>query len=423
MIEKKLLTRRFGKIDALSINDYIQSNGYKYFLSSLKKTPESVIMEIEESQIKGRGGAGFPTYIKLRGVSEEKGQKYVICNADEGEPANFKDRYLMENDPHQIIEGMMIAAYATGATKGFVYIRGEYTNSINIMKHAINEARKIGYLGEKTINENFIFDIEVRSGAGSYVCGEEFSLIESIEGKPGRTRVKPPFPTSKGVYNCPTLINNVETLAKFPVILELGGKEYSKIGTTVSTGTKLVSLSGNVKVKGVFEVPFGASIKDIIYTLGQGVVNDNRIKAIQIGGASGPFIPYSRINMGIGFKGFDEFDSKIGAGSLMVIDERFDLFEILIRTMHFFEHESCGKCTPCREGHIHIIKILQLFIDYKATYKDLMLLEQLTRVMSETSLCGLGQTSPTPIISSFTYFRDDYIKRIESFKKEGNSNG
>lgn len=414
MTQTKLLTKRFGNINPLDINDYIKLDGYKSLQKALKIKPAKIIKEMEDSRIRGRGGAGFPAYIKLKGLAAEKKQKYIICNADEGEPANFKDRFLMEQDPHQIIEGMAILARATGATKGFIYIRGEYVNAINIMKEAINQAVENGFIGDKTIKDDFSFNIEVRSGAGSYVCGEEFALIESIEGKPGRTRVKPPFPTEVGVFKLPTLINNVETFANVPHIINMGGIAYSKTGTKSSTGTKLISLSGNVKNRGVFEVPFGTPIGDIIYKLGDGIKDNRRLKMIQLGGACGPFIPPFMIDMNLDFDRFEEFESKVGAGSIMVVDERFDLFEILLKTMNFFEHESCGKCTPCREGHTHLIILLNRFINFVATHDDLLSLESLARVMHQTSLCGLGQTSPTPIISSIRFFREEFIERIES---------
>ncbi|MBU1144864.1 MAG: NADH-quinone oxidoreductase subunit F [Firmicutes bacterium] len=410
----KLISKRFGKINPLSIDDYINFNGYQNLTKALSMEKTSIIEEIETSYLRGRGGAGFPVAKKMMGLAKESDkEKYIICNADEGEPGNFKDRYLMENDPHQIIEGMIIVAYSTGATKGYIYIRGEYQKAIGIMKWSIDEAKKRGYLGAHILNKNFNFELEVRSGAGSYVCGEEFALIESIEGKPGRTRVKPPFPTSKGLFNKPTLINNVETFSTIPTIIEMTGANFAKIGTPSSTGTKLLSLSGNVKNKGVFEIPFGVPIRDVIVQLGKGVENDRKIKMVQLGGACGPIIPEYMLDMIIDFERFEEFESKTGAGAIIVIDDRYDLFDILLKTVHFFEHESCGKCTPCREGHIQLVNIIKKFIERTATIKDFISLESLARVMHQTSLCGLGQTSPTAIISTLRYFRDDYLDRIE----------
>ena len=326
MIQRKELTKRFKKIDPLSITDYLKTDGYKELKKALSMSKEEILEEITLSRITGRGGAGFPVSMKMKSFSKETGQKYVVCNADEGEPGNFKDRYLMENDPHQIIEGMVISAYSTNASKGFIYIRGEYQNAIAIMKHTIQEARKHNFLGENIFATDFDFDIEIRRGAGAYVCGEEFALIESIEGKPGRTRVKPPYPSEKGVYDLPTLINNVETFCNLPFILRIGGLEYSKIGSNYASGTKLISLSGNVKNKGLYEVPYGKSIREVINHLGGGVPNGHKIKMVQLGGACGAIIPPSLLDMDIDNEKFETFDSKMGAGAIIVIDDRQDLF-------------------------------------------------------------------------------------------------
>lgn len=414
MKEMKLVSKRFGKINPLSIEEYINFDGYKNLKKALKMEKTSIIEEVQKAYLRGRGGAGFPAAIKMMGLAKETNkEKFIICNADEGEPGNFKDRYLMENDPHQILEGMLIVAYATGGTKGYIYVRGEYQKSIGLLKWSIDEAKKNGYLGKNILGSKFNFDIEVRSGAGSYVCGEEFALIESLEGKPGRTRVKPPFPTSVGLHNKPTLINNVETFSTIPSIIEMGGLEFAKIGTPSSTGTKLISLSGNVKHKGVFEIPYGVPIRDVIYKLGGGIEGDRKIKMVQLGGACGPIIPDYMLDMIIDYERFEEFESKTGAGAIIVMDERFDLFDILLKVVRFFQHESCGKCTPCREGHIQLANLIIKFIERKATVEDIVSLESLARVIHQASLCGLGQTSPTAIISSLRYFRDDYIDRIE----------
>lgn len=420
MIEKKLVTKRIGKIDPGSIDDFLSLDGYKTLKNVLKKDKIDLLDEIQLSKLRGRGGAGFPVAVKWMALAKESRQpKYVVCNADEGEPGNFKDRYLMENDPHGIIEGMCIAGFITKAGKGIIYIRGEYNNAIRIMKHAIEQAREKGFLGDHILNNDFSFDIEVRSGAGSYVCGEEFSLIESLEGKPGRTRVKPPFPTSKGLFGQPTLINNVETFATIPAIIDMGGEEYAKIGTSTSTGTKLISLSGNIKNKGVYEVPFGIPMRTIIEELGGGCESGRKIRMVQLGGACGPIIPEYMLDMVIDFERFEEFESKTGAGALIVIDDRFDFFEILKRISEFFTHESCGKCAPCREGNYHLLKIIEKFNDYEANEKDMYILENLAQVLHQTSLCGLGQTAPTAIIAALHYFRGTFKKRIEdSMSKE-----
>ena len=423
MIERKELTKRFGKIDPMLITDYLQTNGYKMLKKALGMTRDEILEEITLSRITGRGGAGFPVSIKMKSFAKETGVKYVVCNADEGEPGNFKDRYLMENDPHQIIEGMLISAYATKASRGIIYIRGEYQKAIKIMKHTIVEARNHNFLGNDIFDSNFSFDIEVRRGAGAYVCGEEFALIESIEGKPGRTRVKPPFPSQKGVYDLPTLINNVETFCNLPFILRIGGSEFNEIGSDYASGTKLISLSGNVINKGLYEVPYGRTIREVITTLGGGVPKGHKIKMVQLGGACGAIIPPSLLDMDIDNEKFEIFDSKMGAGAIIVVDERQDLFDIMLRNMEFFNHESCGKCTPCREGHPQIVNLIKKFVDYKATNKDYQSLASLASVIHETTLCGLGQTSPTSILSTMEFFPEEYTKRIEESFEGGKNNG
>lgn len=413
-MEKKLLTKRIGQINPLSIDDAIKHGGYEALKSALNQERLHLIETIEQARLRGRGGAAFPMHIKMMSMAKQtETTRYLICNADEGEPGNFKDRYLMEHDPHQMIEGMIIAAYAIRATKGYIYIRGEFDKPIAIMHETLKTAREHNMLGKNILGTDFSFDIEIRTGAGSYVCGEEFALIESIEGKAGRTRVKPPFPTDVGLFGKPTLINNVETFSNLPWIISMGSEEYAKIGTKSSTGTKLVSLSGNIKHPGVYEVPFGVPIRDVVDTLGGGTSTDRPISMIQLSGASGPIIPEYMMDLTIDFDRFEDFDSKTGAGAIIVMDDEKDMFDILSRLAQFFEHESCGKCTPCREGNVHTVKLLEKFIRGDATESDLMNLESLARVMHQTSLCGLGQSAPTAIISTLKYFRDTYFDRIE----------
>ena len=417
MIERKELTKRFDKINPLSIEDYCMEDGYKMLKKALAMKPLDILEEIKLSRITGRGGANFPTSIKMKAFFNETGEKFLVCNADEGEPGNFKDRYMMEKDPHQIIEGMIISAYTTGANKGYIYIRGEYNKAIDIMKHTIKVSKKHRFLGENILDSKFNFDIEIRRGAGAYVCGEEFALIESIEGKPGRTRVKPPFPTEKGINQKPTLINNVETFCNLPYIVRIGGEMFSKIGSDYASGTKLISLTGNVKNRGLFEVPYGRTIREVIDICGKGIKDDKALKMVQLGGACGAIIPPSLLDMDIDNERFEIFDSKMGAGAIIVIDERFDLFDILLRNMEFFKHESCGKCTPCREGHIQIVNLLKKFVGYKATTYDYNSLKSLASVIHETSLCGLGQTSQTGIISTMEFFNEEYLERIRESGK------
>ena len=417
MIERKELTKRFGVIDPLSIEDYINHDGYEMLKQAITMTPEAIREEVRLSRITGRGGAGFPTAIKMNSFAAEKGEKFIVCNADEGEPGNFKDRYLMEQDPHQIIEGMLISALATGATYGYIYIRGEYRRAIAIMKEAVTEARLYNMLGTHILGSSFTFDIEVRRGAGAYVCGEEFALIESLEGKAGRTRVKPPYPAQRGMFQHPTLINNVETFCNLPFILRIGGAEYAKIGSEYASGTKLISLSGNVRNKGLYEVPYGRTIREVIETLGGGTNTGRPIKMVQLGGACGAIIPDELLDMDIDNERFEMFDSKMGAGAIIVIDDSHDLFDIILRNMEFFAHESCGKCTPCREGHIQLVRLVRKFVDRVATMDDYISLKSLADVIHETTLCGLGQTSPTSILSTMEFFHEDYLDRIQNNKE------
>ncbi len=417
MIEHKLLTKRFGEIDPFLIEDFLKASGYQLLKKALQMKPSEIIDEIQASRITGRGGASFPTHIKMRSMASQSGTKYLVCNADEGEPGNFKDKHLMEKDPHQLIEGILISAYAIGAQKGYIYIRGEYQSAIYLVEQAILEAKKHGYLGEHICGKDFHFELEVRQGAGAYVCGEEFALLESIEGKPGRTRVKPPFPTEAGLFMKPTLINNVETFSTLPHIIDLTGEEYGKLGSDFASGTKLISLSGNVKHKGIYEVEYGTTIRQVIEELGGGVSGGNKINMVQLGGACGPIIPEHLLDMDIDNERFEIFNSKMGAGAIIVIDDRFDLFEILIRTMSFFEHESCGKCAPCREGHIQIVKLLQKFYDTKVTQKDYESLISLANVIHETALCGLGQSSTTSILATVEFFQYYYQQRIRQSER------
>ncbi len=412
-LTKTIVTARCGKIDPASIDAYIQAGGYQALKKALEVTPQSIVEEVKISKLRGRGGAGFPSGAKMEAVlNTEESPKFLVCNADEGEPGNFKDRYLMEHDPYQLIEGLTIAAYAMGMDKGFIYIRGEYNRPIALVSRALKKAEEHHFLGQNILGTDFSFEVEVRSGAGAYICGEEFALIESLEGKAGRPRNKPPYPTISGIYNKPTLINNVETFSNLPYILKEGGEAFSKIGTESSTGTRLVSLSGNVNKKGVFEVPFGISVREVIEELGEGVNDGRDIKMVQVGGASGPCLPDGMLDIRLDYEVFAHNGLSMGAGAIIVIDERFDVLEIVRQIMKFFRHESCGKCTPCREGNRQILRILYKFISFTATHHDLDLLESVCNVMAQTSFCGLGQAAPTALLSTLKYFREEYTSRI-----------
>ncbi|MBN2853577.1 MAG: SLBB domain-containing protein [Clostridia bacterium] len=414
-LTRKMLTKNFGVINPESIDDYIREGGYSELEKAIKLDGKDIINEIKISDLKGRGGAAFPTGLKMEAVNQADGfPKYIICNADEGEPGNFKDRYLMENDPHQIIEGIIICAFASKINYGYFFIRGEYIKAAKIVENALEQARARGYLGDNILDSGFSFDIEIYTGAGAYVCGEEFSLLATLEGRSGRATYKPPFPTICGLYNKPTQINNVETFCNIPHILKLGGKEFKKIGTVSSTGTKLVCLSGNIRRPGLYEVELGTTIKDIIDELGMGVPRNRKIRMVQLGGASGPVIPESMLQIRLDSDEMRKHDMSFGSGAIIVMDDRIDILDILKRNIQFFHHESCGKCTPCREGLLQILILLDRFIDESAKESDLQLLEILIETISLTSICGLGQAAPTSVKKVLEYFREEFTDRIHT---------
>nr|WP_204403612.1 NADH-ubiquinone oxidoreductase-F iron-sulfur binding region domain-containing protein [Alkaliphilus hydrothermalis] len=383
-------------------------------------SPSEVIDEIKDSNLKGRGGASFPTGLKWQFVAAEgASEKYVICNADEGEPGTFKDQVLLEGSPMQIIEGMMIAAYAVGATKGFIYIRGEYSKEQVIFKNAIEVLRNEGYLGKHILGQDFEFDLEVRSGAGAYVCGEETALIESIEGNPGRSRFKPPYPPQFGLWGKPTLVNNVETLANIPLIISGGAEEYKKYGTASSSGTKLISVSGNVVNRGVFEVEFGTTLREIIYDICGGIKKNKQLKFVQLGGSSGACIPESLLDLKLDFNVLKKHGIGLGSGAILVVDEETCILDFIKMTTKFFNHESCGKCTTCREGNRHICKIIDRIIHGNGAERDLRLMIEIATIMKESSLCGLGQAAPTAILTTLKYFNGEYMEHINGFCRSG----
>ena len=404
-----------GKISPLSIKEYRDNGGFIGLEKAvLNMKSHEVIEVIEDSKLRGRGGAAFPTGLKWKFVAlEENDIKYVICNADEGEPGTFKDKILLDGCPLQIIEGMIIAAYATKAVKGYIYIRGEYPKTRKILERAVQLLRDEGYLGENILAQDFSFDIEVRSGAGAYVCGEETALIESIEGNPGRSRFKPPYPPNQGLWGKPTLVNNVETLANIPLILRSGAEEYKKYGTEGSSGTKLISVSGNVVNKGVFEIEFGTSLREIVYEICGGIEKGKKFKFIQLGGSSGACIPEGLLDIKLDFEELEKYDIGLGSGAILVVDESTCILDFMKTTIEFFKHESCGKCTPCREGNRHIIKILDRIQNGEGSDRDLELLENISLIMKEASLCGLGQAAPTAIFTTLKYFGNEYREHLE----------
>ncbi len=410
-----LLSKLCGKISPLSIKEYKESGGFEGLEKAIfKMSPKEVIDEVKNSNLRGRGGAAFPTALKWNFVAMENSEdKFVICNADEGEPGTFKDKVLLDGCPFQVIEGMIIAAYAVGANKGYIYIRGEYPKSKEILISGVKILQEEGYLGNKILGKDFSFDIEIRSGAGAYVCGEETALIESIEGNPGRSRFKPPYPPNKGLWGKPTLVNNVETLANIPVILSIGSEEYKKYGTESSTGTKLLSVSGRVVNKGVYEIEFGTTLKEVVYDICEGMEEGKKIKFVQLGGSSGACLPESLLDTKLDFDELRKLEIGLGSGAVLVVDDSICVVDFVKNATKFFDHESCGKCTPCREGNKHIIKILDNLTNGEGTERDLKLLNEIAMVMKQASLCGLGQAAPTALLTTLKYFEDEYKNHIK----------
>lgn len=411
--ETKIVLRNVGLIDPVSIDDYRARGGYEALQKALSMTSNQVIGEIETSALRGRGGAGFPTGKKYRISSGvEADQKYIICNADEGEPGTNKDRVVLSNDPNTVLEGMAIAGYAVGATKGFIYLRYEYPYIFPILEQAIENARKAGCLGKNVFGSDFDFEIEVVSGGGAYVCGEETALLASIAGKRGEPQFKPPYPGVSGLYGKPTVVNNVETLANLPSILEKGGEWFSKIGVPNCTGTKVFTVCGNVERRGVVEYPMGTNLMDIFEAHG-GVKDGLDLKGFMLGGQSGNLINPHQMDMKMDIESCRDAGCVLGTGTVMVIDDYSEILDIVENIMSFFIHESCGKCTPCREGNIRMHELVQGINCGQGKLEDLDLLEELAETMKLTSLCALGQNSSYPVTSSIHNFRADYVRAIE----------
>lgn len=421
--QMRFVLKNCGIINPLSIEEYAARGGYLSLIYTLtSKTPSEVIDEIENSGLRGRGGGGFPTGRKWRIASlADDHKKYIICNADEGDPGAFMDRAVIEGDPHRVIEGMIIGAYAIGASKGYVYIRAEYPLAVRNLAYALEEARRKGLLGNNIYDSGFSFDITIKMGAGAFVCGEETALIQSIEGKRGMPRPRPPFPAARGVFAKPTVINNVETFANVPEIIRVGHQAFSSIGTKTSKGTKVFALSGNLKMPGLAEVPMGITIKEIVYDIGGGIEKNYNFKAVQIGGPSGGCIPESKIETQIDYESLKEVGAMMGSGGLVVMDERTCMVDVAKYFMSFIKSESCGKCIPCREGTKKMLDILEMItkrrnvLDTNKTlmrFKGIVELENLARVIKETSLCGLGQTAPNPVLSTLKWFRDEYESHV-----------
>lgn len=413
-MQKRFVLENCGRIDPKRINDAIERGAYIAAIKTInEKQPQQVIDEVIKSGLRGRGGAGFPAGVKWDFCRKSAGEeKYLICNADEGDPGAFMDRALLEGDPHRVIEGMIIAAYAIGASNGFIYLRAEYPIAVEHINIAIKEARSIGLLGEKIAGSDFDFDLQVRMGAGAFVCGEETALIGSLEGKRGMPRSRPPFPAQSGYMGKPTNINNVETFANVPLVVKNGSDWYRSIGTDKSKGTKIFALAGKVKNTGLVEVPMGATLRQIVYDIGGGVPDDKIFKAAQLGGPSGGCIPAQYLDNELDYDSVQQIGAIMGSGGLIVMDETTCMVDVAKYFLDFVQAESCGKCTPCRIGTRKMLDILEKICDGKAYPRDLETLEKLANDINSTSLCGLGQTAPNPVLSTIKNFREEYEAHI-----------
>ena len=412
--QKRVVLENCGRIDPKNIADAIARGGYEAAAKALRDlTPEQVIEEVTNAGLRGRGGAGFPTGLKWKFCREARGdEKYLICNADEGDPGAFMDRALKEGDPHRVIEGMIIAAYAIGAGHGFAYVRAEYPIAVEHVMIALAQARDLGLLGENIFGSGFNFDIEVRMGAGAFVCGEETALIASLEGKRGMPRPRPPFPAQKGYHDKPTNINNVETFANVPLIIKNGAKWYSSFGTQGSKGTKIFALAGRVNNTGLVEVPMGATLREIVFDIGGGIPKGRQFKAAQMGGPSGGCVPTQFLDLGIDYDSVKDIGAIMGSGGLVVMDENTCIVDIARFFLRFVQSESCGKCTPCRVGTREMLEILDAICEGRASIDDLARLKRLAEHVGRASLCGLGQTAPNPVLSTLKYFRHEYEEHI-----------
>ncbi|MFP4346754.1 MAG: NADH-quinone oxidoreductase subunit NuoF [Thermodesulfobacteriota bacterium] len=406
--------RNKGLIDPESINDYIARDGYQGAHKALfEMTPEQIIQEMKTSGMRGRGGAGFPTGLKWDFASKSPGSvKYVLCNADEGDPGAFMDRSILEADPHAVLEGMIIAAKAINANQGYIYARTEYPLAIKRLEIAIRKAKERGLLGENIFDSGMNFEIDIYQGAGAFVCGEETALMRSIEGKRGMPRPRPPFPAHAGLWEKPTILNNVETLANVPQIVLNGGAWYASVGTESSKGTKVFAISGDVNNIGLVEVPMGTSLRDLIFTTGGGIPGKKKFKGVQLGGPSGGCVPEEYLDTLVDYEEIAKVGAIMGSGGVIVMDESTCMVDMARFFMDFIQEESCGKCTPCREGTKRLLETLEKICDGHGEPRDLEILEELSATIKEASLCGLGQTAPNPVLSTLRYFKDEYIAHI-----------
>ncbi len=419
-LQHRVALEHCGRINPESLEDYIAAGGYRALYHAVTgMSREEVIAEIKHSGLRGRGGAGYPTGLKWETVYKHvSADKYVICNGDEGDPGAFMDRGILEGDPHRVVEGMAIAAYAVGARKGFLYVRAEYPLAIKRFELAIKQARTQHLLGSKVLDTEFDFEVEIRVGAGAFVCGEETALIASIEGRRGQPQPRPPYPAERGLWGQPTLINNVETFANIVPIVVNGGEWFAAIGTAKSPGTKAFALAGKIRNTGLIEVPMGMTLRQIIFDIGGGVPDGKRFKAAQTGGPSGGCIPEEHLDVPVDFENIVKVGSIMGSGGLIVMDESSSMADVARFFMEFCMDESCGKCVPCRVGTKQMYDLLDRICEGRGTESDLALLEELAPMVKETSLCGLGMTAPNPLLSTLRYFRDEYLALIQK-KPEG----
>jgi NADH:ubiquinone oxidoreductase subunit F (NADH-binding)/NAD-dependent dihydropyrimidine dehydrogenase PreA subunit len=412
--QMRIVLRNCGAIDPENIRDYIGVNGYLALKKVLLElTPEKVLEEMKKSGLRGRGGAGYPTWMKwkfARGVASA--EKYVICNGDEGDPGAYMDRSVLEGDPHSVIEGMIIAGFAIGATKGYFYIRAEYPLAVERIQKAIADAYACGLLGKNILGSNFSLDVEVRLGAGAFVCGEETALIASIEGKRGTPRPRPPYPSVKGLWGKPTVINNVETLANIPYIFLNGGEHFAKVGTATSKGTKVFAVTGKVRNSGLVEVPMGITLREIVYDICGGTSSGKPVKAVQTGGPSGGVIPVEYLDTPVDYDNLQKLGSIMGSGGMIIMDDDDCLVDIAKFYLGFCVEESCGKCSPCRIGGTQMLKVLERVTDGKGKIEDLAMLKRIAFSMQKASLCGLGQTAANPVLSTVRYFEAEYKEHI-----------
>jgi bidirectional [NiFe] hydrogenase diaphorase subunit len=412
--QRLVVLENSGTVEPERIESYLAAGGYQSLYRCLRElTPEQVTAEVANSGLRGRGGAGYPTGVKWGMVAKMPAtRRLVVCNADEGDPGAFMDRSVLESDPHRVLEGMAIAGYAVGATQGYIYVRGEYPLAISRLENGIRQAKRLGLLGSQIFESTFDFKIDLRIGAGAFVCGEETALIHSIEGQRGVPRARPPYPAEHGLWGCPTLINNVETFANVPAIIREGAAWFAAIGTESSRGTKVFALAGKIRNTGLVEVPMGITLREIVEEIGGGVPDGRSIKAVQTGGPSGGCIPARLLDAPVDFDSLRELGSIMGSGGMIVMDDSTDMVDVAKYFMEFCRDESCGKCIPCRAGTVQLHRLLARIAAGEGTHDDLEKLESLCDMVRHASLCGLGQSAPNPVLSTLRYFRDEYLSRL-----------